>query len=140
MKNRSLKSYKKLFGAEGERIAKKFLEQNGYVCVCQNFTTRRGEIDLIFTKEKTLVFAEVKTMTEESIQTYGRAANKVTDEKMRRIALTSRLFLERHGDAFIGYTPRFDVIEVTICPKVARIRHTKGAFSAPPVFHKKQIF
>ncbi len=135
-----LKSYKKFFGAEGERLAAKYLESRGYTCVCKNFTTRRGEIDLIFRKDQTLAFCEVKTMTEDSVKEFGRAANKVTPEKMRRIALTAQLFLERNRSFFADCTPRFDVLEVTICRTHANIRHTKNAFPAPAVFIKKRLF
>src|SRR4051794_7727576 len=45
----------------GEDLAAKFLKEKGYKIIDRNFRKGYGEIDIIATKDKTLVFVEVKT-------------------------------------------------------------------------------
>ena len=56
---------KRKFGIIGEKIAQKYLKNNGYKIIENNYYTRNGEIDIIANKEKYIVFVEVKTRTNE---------------------------------------------------------------------------
>ena len=49
------------FGEKGESLAARFLKKNGYKILEQNYRTKLGEIDIIATERKTIVFVEVKT-------------------------------------------------------------------------------
>jgi putative endonuclease len=52
-------------GKLGEKIASKFLSRKGYLVLSRNYRKPWGEIDIIARHpNKTLVFAEVKTMCE----------------------------------------------------------------------------
>jgi putative endonuclease len=55
------KDPRKQTGASGEVLAKTFLESKGYICLHQNWSLGRGDIDLIMEQGNTLVFVEVKT-------------------------------------------------------------------------------
>ena len=48
-------------GAWGEAAAAAFLQAQGYTILARNFRTRWGEIDLVASDAKYLVFVEVKT-------------------------------------------------------------------------------
>jgi putative endonuclease len=61
MNNTKPKDPRKQTGADGEKMAKIFLESKGYTCLHQNWSLGRGDIDLIMEHGKTLVFVEVKT-------------------------------------------------------------------------------
>ena len=58
----------KILGNLGERIAKIYLQINGYQILKCNFRCRFGEIDLIAQKGGTLHFIEVKTRTHSFIE------------------------------------------------------------------------
>lgn len=48
-------------GASGEKLAKDFLEKQGYHIVETNYCCPEGEIDIIAKHKDTLVFIEVRT-------------------------------------------------------------------------------
>ena len=52
---------RKATGYFGEDVARRILESRGYRLVEKNYTTRRGEIDLIMRKNNEIIFVEVKT-------------------------------------------------------------------------------
>lgn len=49
-------------GKQGEKIVCQLYEQEGYLCIDQNFTIPWGEIDLIMEKWEEVVFVEVKVV------------------------------------------------------------------------------
>src|SRR3982751_3743722 len=66
-------------GRRGEKLAVKFLRQQGYKILYRNFRGRTGgEIDIVARHGDTLVFVEVKTRTRED---FGRALDAVDREK-----------------------------------------------------------
>ncbi len=135
-----MKRFHKLLGQEGERHAEEFLRRKGYTFVARNYRAKRGEIDLIFTQEDSLVFAEVKTMTEKSEALLGSPAQKIDRSKRRRNSLAAAEFLNTYRETFAPFTPRFDVLEVTFYSKKVEISHTTDAFPAEFGFTKKKLF
>lgn len=55
---------KQKIGRIGEDIAKKYIENKGFMVICQNYRKKCGEIDIIAQKGKILHFIEVKTVSE----------------------------------------------------------------------------
>ncbi len=49
-------------GAIGEEIATDYLKKKGYKILERNFKTRWGELDIIASYKKTIIFVEVKTL------------------------------------------------------------------------------
>jgi putative endonuclease len=84
--------YKKLLGAFGEDEAIKLLKKNGYRILERNFRTRFGEIDVIATDKKTLVFVEVKTRSSDS---HGSAKHAITDKKKSHLVKASLVYMSR---------------------------------------------
>lgn len=135
-----MKRFHKLLGQEGERYAEEYLKKCGYTFVARNFRAKHAEIDLIFTHETDLVFVEVKTMTEQSQALFGAPSQKVDRNKRRRNSLAAAIFLQKHRATFSDFTPRFDVMEVTVCARELKFSHIKHAFPAEFGFQKKKLF
>ncbi len=114
-----------IHGANGEVIATKFLHKKGYDIVALNYRSRFGEVDIIAEKDEYIVFAEVKTRSENAL---GEPREAVTKQKQRRIITTASLYLSASGTE---KQPRFDVIEVFMPKnpfKKVKVRHIENAF------------
>ena len=116
----------KLAGAWGEAQAAEYLRRKHYKLVAAGFTCRYGEIDLIVSDRKYLVFVEVKLRKSGE---FARAMEYVDRRKQDRIRITASLFLSQNPT---DLQPRFDVIEIyapegpaTVRPQ---IRHMEDAF------------
>jgi putative endonuclease len=95
-------------GARGEEIAARHLEGRGFRIRARNYRTRRGEIDLVAERGRTIVFIEVRFRRSEA---FGSPAETVGPRKRRRIVSAAAAFLVEHG---LAERPcRFDVIAVT---------------------------
>lgn len=81
---------KVLLGRKGEEIAKKFLLDNSYQLIDQNFKFKNGEIDLIVKKDEYLVFVEVKARTNTQ---YGNPEYSITKKKKAAIYRTAEYYL-----------------------------------------------
>lgn len=95
-------------GHFAETLALWYLRLKGYRFVAKNFVVKRGtgagEIDLIMTKGKTIVFVEVKKR-----HTYGAAAEAITIENQMRVVKSSAVFLQRNKQ-FSKYEMRYDAV------------------------------
>jgi putative endonuclease len=100
-------SHNQALGKLGEELAVNYLIGQGYEIVTTNYRMRRGEIDIIATQGKSIIFCEVKTRA--SLK-YGTPASAVTHEKRKHIVKVAHNFL--NGGQWEDYCPRFDVIEV----------------------------
>ena len=84
---------KRKIGFEYEEIAKEYLTLKGLVFVERNFSSRYGEIDLIFKdfeNGETLVFVEVKYRKNNF---FGKAVEMVTQKKQKKILATSQVYI-----------------------------------------------
>ncbi len=102
---------KKQLGRAGEDTACAYLEKNGYSVVARNYTVRGGEIDIVATDEKFVVFVEVKCREND---VFSKACEAVNTKKIAHLVTAAERFLfEKSEDADLcGKQPRFDVIEV----------------------------
>lgn len=94
-------------GAEGERVAKAYLQTKGFRILHENYSTPLGEIDLIAKEGGVVVFVEVKARTSGE---FGPPQASVTLAKQRQIVKVARLYLQREGLAEVAC--RFDVVAV----------------------------
>jgi putative endonuclease len=114
-------------GAQGERIAERFLRKLGYKILARNYRRGRGEIDLIALDGREIVFVEVKTR--QSLD-QSEPEDDVGPQKQRRISQIARQWLSRHD---IGERRcRFDVIAVELTPGQPNVRHLIEAFEPKP--------
>ncbi len=89
-----------------DSVCKK-LKSDGNTILARNFTTRYGEIDIIYIEKSSsdLVFAEVKYRQD---NTCGEPYEYVTKEKIKRIEFCAQYFLE----AYPGELPEYMRIDV----------------------------
>lgn len=95
-----------LVGAWGESLAAEYLRKKRYTLEAMNYHSRFGEIDLIVSDRKYLVFVEVKLRKSDR---FASAAEFVDSRKQNRLRLTAQMYLSEHP---AGLQPRFDVIEI----------------------------
>lgn len=116
---------KHLIGRLGERLACNFLKDNDYIILERNFRCRQGEIDIIATdtKNRELVFIEVKTRTNLS---YGEAAEAVNRLKRQHIYRCVEYYIYVNKTKKLPI--RIDVIEIYLENGRVKINHIKQAF------------
>ena len=117
-------------GARGENAVCRYLVLRGYRILKRNFTVKGGEIDIIASRFRYIVFVEVKTRSSATdTEKYGKPADSVTEEKKLHLRHAAARYLAQNPS---GKKPRFDVAEVYL-PKekqigFAKIRYIKEAF------------
>ena len=79
-------------GRLGEWRAAWFYRLRGYTIVARNFRFRRGEIDLVVRRGRTLVVAEIKTRRSRAA---GEGYEAVGAEKRRRLVALADQYLAR---------------------------------------------
>ena len=116
----------KLTGAWGEARAADYLRKKRYKVECAGYTCKFGEIDLIVSNRKYLVFVEVKLR---KTADFARAMEYVDRRKQDRIRMTASLYLSQNPT---DLQPRFDVIEIYapegISTSRPEIHHMEDAF------------
>ena len=95
-----------LSGAWGEALAARYLQKKRYALVATNYRSRFGEIDLIVSNRKYLVFVEVKLRKSAR---FANACEYVDRRKQDRIRTTASFYLAEYPTEL---QPRFDVIEI----------------------------
>lgn len=98
---------RRALGTAGEDAACEWYEDAGFRVVDRNWRCRYGELDLIATRGRLVVFCEVKTR---SSNAYGVPAAAVTASKQRRIRRLAMRWLDEQAIGFADL--RFDVASV----------------------------
>lgn len=112
-------------GELGERAAKRHLQRSGLKFLAANFSSERGEIDLVFRDDDCLVFVEVKTRSSED---WVRPSASVNARKRRLLSLTALDYLRLLKNPPIKI--RFDIVEVLLAEsEVREIRHLPNTFT-----------
>ncbi|MDO9534619.1 MAG: YraN family protein [Bacillota bacterium] len=126
MKN-DIGAYKKVIGSLGEKIAQEYLrKEKGFRVITKNYTCPIGEIDIIASDGKTLVFVEVRTSSMPSAAYAEESIGSHKQKKLRQLA-SFYLKAKKLGDCLC----RFDVVIVLMEKEtfLAReIKHFKSAF------------
>lgn len=102
-------------------MACKFLEEAGYAILEKNYRYKRAEVDIIASKEKLLIFVEVKTRSDNR---YGEPEDFVSDKKAALIINAADHFIYENN--WLNDI-RFDIISVTTLPEIV-IKHFEDAF------------
>lgn len=134
--------YNQRVGSKGEKCAERYLRKKGYLFIARNYWGSSGEIDLVFWKNFSLIFVEVKTR---SGKEFGTGREAVDASKRRNIINASREFIDGHCENksvpfYLWKIPvrlkfkkiRFDVVEVTSNERFEKYEinaHLKGYFS-----------
>lgn len=102
----------------GEELAVSYLKKNGYSIVERNFRSIYGEIDIIARKNSTIVFVEVRQLSNPLIE----PSLTVNLKKQKKIKLTAMMYLKKNGIKASEH--RFDVISI----RNKEIQHIENAF------------
>ncbi|NCG05196.1 MAG: YraN family protein [Bacteroidetes bacterium] len=109
-------------GKQGEDIAVRFLQKQGYTILVRNFYYQKAEIDIIAQKADVLCVVEVKWRKSD---VHGAPYEFVTPKKRKLLARAAEFFIQKHN--WQGET-RFDIISITgVLPNIA-IEHIESAF------------
>ncbi len=95
-----------LRGAWGEAVAAAYLQKKRYKLLAAGYRCRFGEIDLIVSDKKYLVFVEVKTRKNAD---FAMGREYVDRKKQDRLRTTASMYLSQNPTTL---QPRFDVIEI----------------------------
>ncbi len=109
-------------GRQGELLAQKYLNQNGYQILETNWQYRHAEIDILAIKENILAVVEVKTRTSEH---YGKPEAFVSKKKIKLLMEAVNHYVEiKNLDVEI----RFDIIAIIKNQYREDIEHLENAF------------
>ena len=95
-------------GEVGEALARKYLEQQGYTILEQNYRTRYAEIDLVAQRDKTCVFVEVRTKIGEQ---FGSPEDTINKKKLWKMRKNAEVYVARVRQADLA---RIDAICVVL--------------------------
>ncbi|NCO66408.1 MAG: YraN family protein [Candidatus Aquicultor secundus] len=112
-------------GQSGEEFAARYLRRKNYRILQRNFRTKIGEIDIIASTGKTLIFCEVKTRLSRA---YGHPIEAVTPNKQRTIRKVAELYLAMAKDLSEFDSIRFDVISILSEGSSFEVMHWEEAF------------
>lgn len=115
---------RKALGDLGERLAKAYLLERGYLIIASNYRCAAGEIDLIAQDDADLVFVEVRTRRGDA---FGTPEESVTAKKQQRLIAAAETYLQDHDLDAAHW--RIDVIGVHMTPrgKLLRVHHIPHA-------------
>ena len=94
-------------GKEGEALALRFLEAQGYRIKEKNFKNKLGEIDIVAKDKDTVCFIEVKTRTSEA---FGLPLEAVSRAKQRKLSQMALSYLKSKN--LLDERARFDIISL----------------------------
>ncbi len=97
---------KGLVGKSGEDFCEEYYRKRGYIIRERNYHSRYGEVDLIAEKDNLIVFVEVKTRNENTVEAPSAS---VTKSKQKKLMLTAMKYMENEP---VSVFSRFDVFEV----------------------------
>ena len=116
----------KITGAWGEALAAEYLRKKKYKIEAVGYHCRFGEIDLIVSNRKYMVFVEVKLRKSAE---FAKAREYVDIRKQDRIRITASMYLSQNPTEL---QPRFDVIEIYAPEGTATVR--------PEIYHMEDAF
>jgi len=109
-------------GIKGEDLAAEFLKKAGYRILNRNWRAGKLEIDIIAENNDFIVFAEVKTRSED-FQMHPLTA--LTKDKQRSLIYAADAYIKRNN---VNKEGRFDVISVIKTGETYSIEHIEDAF------------
>jgi putative endonuclease len=110
-------------GQQGEELAADHLKKEGYKILFRNWKWGKHEIDIIAENNEFIVFAEVKTRSDDYRM---HPVTAVTRDKQRSIIWAANSYLQKFG---VDKEGRFDVITIIKKPDDKfEIDHIEAAF------------
>lgn len=110
-------------GKEGEQLAVKYLEEQGYLILERNFRAGRHEIDIIAMKDDEIVMVEVKSRTDDNVIEPEEAVNH---KKRHSLILAADSYIRQRKR---NEQVRFDIITVLKKDAESELKHIENAFN-----------
>lgn len=112
-------------GKRGEDLAAKMLRKKGYTILERNWRFGDMEVDIIARKDKCIVFAEVKTRSDDGWMYPEEAVDQKRRQRMKQVA-----------NAYVKYRRidldvRYDIVAVVLNGERCDINHIEDAFMPP---------
>ncbi|MBM3131596.1 MAG: YraN family protein [Chloroflexi bacterium] len=114
---------RKRLGDSGERIARVFLEKNGYRILETNYRSSIGEIDIVARDGDTLVFVEVRTRRGGNL---GTPEESVTEAKRAKLIDLAHTYLQEHDHPTDLWRIDMVAIEIDTNGKILRTELIKN--------------
>ncbi|HEY0290087.1 MAG TPA: YraN family protein [Pseudomonas sp.] len=95
-------------GRQAEAYALQHLQQHGLTLITQNWSCRRGELDLVMLDGDTVVFVEVRYRRHAG---WGGALESVDYRKQEKLTLAAQSFLQKESQ-WANSSCRFDVVAI----------------------------
>lgn len=99
---------RKASGQIAEDLAQRYLQKQGLRPLCQNWTCRSGELDLVMLDGDTVVFVEVRYRRHAA---WGGALESVDVRKQQKLIKAAQHFLHKET-RWAKYPCRFDVVAI----------------------------
>lgn len=112
------------FGDFGERVAASHLEAKGYQILERNWSTREGEIDIIASRGRDLVFVEVRSKQGRSM---GTPEESITGRKAAHLRAAAAAYALEHPEAPPNLRIDAVVIELDARGRVLRVEQIENA-------------
>jgi putative endonuclease len=110
-------------GHRGEQIATDYLTKKNYTILDRNWRYKRAEIDIVAMHGAVLVFAEVKTRSNDLFE---RPESAVDEKKRRLLARAAVAYMRKIGHE---WAIRFDILAVVLKEEnVFFVDHFEDAF------------
>lgn len=110
-------------GIQAEKMARVYLEKQGYKHIHTRYKTKYGEVDLVMGKGNLLCFVEVKARSTEA-----DALEAITPRNRKRIEHAALHFLSEYPE-YNEHDMRFDVVTVT---GDSSVQHLDNAWETIP--------
>ena len=114
---------RQVLGLQGERIAARWMQRDGWHVVEHRFRSGHRDVDLVMRRGDEVAFVEVKARRGEG---FGSPVEAVHARKQRELGKSARVWVDRFGAPQLTY--RFDVVGVLISGDQVRVRHVSDAF------------
>lgn len=110
-----------------EFLAEQYLGDRGYLVLARNFATRRGEVDLIVSRDGVVAFVEVRFRR---AGRFGSPVETVTLAKRRKISIAAIEYVVSRGMEGLGIAFRFDILGITDDGGRIAFEHVENAFES----------
>jgi putative endonuclease len=115
-------------GLLGEKLAREFLEEQGYRVLEKNYRCPTGEIDIVAEHGDSLVFVEVRAKRGPE---FGTPEESITPAKMDKLRTSAAHYIQSHDGLPSSW--RIDVVAVELDNRnrASRIELIEGAVGEP---------
>jgi putative endonuclease len=119
--------HRKHLGRLGEQLAAEHFARLGYTVLARNHQPRYGELDLVLSDGRTLVFCEVKTSR---LGSGSAPFESLHPEKQAQVRKMAAVWLADPSDRPWHDDLRFDAVGVVVDreDRLVRLDHLEGAF------------